>query len=329
MLIGRIVSTVWILLFAFSAFAVEKKEFIVLEPNSELVLFPEKKSEVLRKLAFGEILYSENQKETNSKYELLTDKDGLRGWVDSKSLFRIGNKGTYNVVTKSIEKLLYQDSGPQELESVFSYLTKIEEGPIFQGNEYLFLKIRRLVVLQRYIDVLQSPEHKAKARQKLEDLLKAYPNDLGVYSKNGIWADSFTNAREGTKLRVRPDSYWKIAEAYPNSKPGDFSAYLAVKHTPEVKCGKDPICVLTDEETRRLKYLQLQPNGNYATIFSSQLEKRLVAFTKDRETLICDSKLPKEESIKGFRSKVQELPARYGKKFHPHIKIVEAECLKK
>ncbi|WP_210409855.1 SH3 domain-containing protein [Leptospira wolffii] len=326
---GRIL---FLLVLGFSFFPIfgeGKREFIVLEPGSDLVLFPEKKSEVLRKLPFGEILYSENQKETESKYQLLTDQDGLRGWVDSRYVFRIGSKGTYTVVTKAIERLLYQDSGPGELESVFTYLSKVEEGPVFQGNEFLFLKIRRLVVLQRYLEVLQSSEYKNKSRQKLEDLLKNLPLETGVYSKNGIWTDSLTNAKEGSKVWVRPETYWRVAEAYPNSKPGDFAAYLAVKHTPEIRCGKDPICVLVDEENRRLKYLLLQPNGNYSAIFSSQLEKRLVGFTKDRETLLCDTKLPKEESIRSFRSKIQELPARYGKKFHPKVRIIEEECSKK
>lgn len=180
---GRIL---FLLVLGFSFFPIfgeGKREFIVLEPGSDLVLFPEKKSEVLRKLPFGEILYSENQKETESKYQLLTDRDGLRGWVDSRYVFRIGNKGTYTVVTKAIERLLYQDSGPGELESVFTYLSKVEEGPVFQGNEFLFLKIRRLVVLQRYLEVLQSSEYKNKSRQKLEDLLKNLPSETGVYSK--------------------------------------------------------------------------------------------------------------------------------------------------
>ncbi|TGL59585.1 SH3 domain-containing protein [Leptospira sarikeiensis] len=310
-------------------FSQEKKQFIVLDPGVELYLFPEKKSEVLKRLPFGEILSSENQKEADSKFQLLTDRDGLTGWVDSRSLFKMGSKGSYPVITKAIEKLLYQDSGPNELESVFTYLTKIEEGPIFQGNEYLFLKVRRLVVLQRYLEVLQSPEYRSKSRQKLEDVLKNNPSEVGVYSKTGIWSENLTNSPEGSKLKVRPESFWKIAEAYPDSKPGDFSAYLAVKYTPEVRCGKDPICVLQDEENRRLKYLLLQPNGNYAPIFSTHLEKRLLSFSKDRETLVCDTKLQKEPQLKSFRSKVQELPARYGKKFYSKLRVIEEECLKK
>ncbi len=326
---SRVVLWILIGLIFHPVFGVEKREFIVLAPGSELYLFPEKKSEVLRKLSFGEILFSENQKEADSKFQLLTDKDGLRGWVDSKSLFKIGNRGTYTVITKAIERLLYQDSGSNELESVFTYLSKVEEGPIFQGNEYLFLKIRRLVVLQRYLEVLQSAEYKSKSKQKLEDLIQNLPKELGVYSKNGIWSDSLANVKDGSKVKVKPESFWKIAEAYPNSKPGDFAAYLAVKYSPEIRCGKDPICVLTDEENRRLKYLLLQPNGNYSGIFSSQLEKRIQAFAKDRETLLCDTKLPKEESIRSFKTKVQELPFRYGKKFHPKLRIIEEECLKK
>ncbi|TGJ99742.1 SH3 domain-containing protein [Leptospira semungkisensis] len=310
-------------------FGLDKGQYLVLEPGTELSLFPEKKSEVLRKLSFGEILSSENQKSSESKFQLLTDKDGLTGWVDSKALFKIGNKGTYTTITKAIERLLYQDSGPNELESVFSYLTKVEEGPLFQGNEFLLLKIRRLVVLQRYLDVLQSPEYRSKSRPKLEELLKNFPSEVGVYSKNGIWSDSLTNASDRSKLKVRPESFWKTAEAYPNSKPGDFAAYLAVKHTPEVKCAKDPICVLQDEENRRLKYLLLQPNGNYSVIFASHLEKRLISYTKDKETLLCDTKLQKEAQIRSFKTKVQELPFRYGKKFHPKLKIIEEECLKK
>ncbi|PJZ78864.1 hypothetical protein [Leptospira neocaledonica] len=329
MYLRRLVYLILIASCTFSLSAQGRKQYIVLDPGTELYLFPEKKSEVLRKLSFGEILSSENQKEADSKFQLLTDKDGLTGWVDSRSLFRMGSKGSYPVITKAIEKLLYQDSGPNELESVFTYLTKIEEGPIFQGNEYLFLKIRRLVVLQRYAEVLQSPEYRFKSKQKLEDLLKNNPTELGVYSKTGIWTDTLSNAPEGSKLKVRPETFWKVAEAYPNSKPGDFAAYLAVKYTPEIRCGRDPICVLQDEENRRLKYLLLQPNGNYAPIFSTHLEKRLLHFSKDRETLVCDSKLPKESGLKNFRNKVQELPARYGKKFYSKLRVIEEECLKK
>ncbi|TGK14724.1 SH3 domain-containing protein [Leptospira fluminis] len=307
-------------------FGESKNEFIVLEPSTSLYLFPDKKSEVLRKLSFGEILNSENLRESKSKFRLLTDRDGLKGWADSGSLFRIGSRGTYNVITKAVERLLYQDSGVPELESVFSYLTGVEEGTVFRGDEFLFLKIRRLVVLQKYLEKLQSAEVRAKTGSKLEDLLKKFPSEIGIRTKEGTWTDSNTNSKEGSRFRVRPEAFWRIAESNPNSKPGDFAAYLAVKNTPEVKCGPDPICVLQDEQSRRLKYLGLNPNGNYSQIFSSQIDKRLQHYVKDRETFLCDTKLPKAEILSSFRKTLQELPYRYGKKFHSKWKIIQEEC---
>ncbi|EPG75571.1 hypothetical protein LEP1GSC058_2247 [Leptospira fainei serovar Hurstbridge str. BUT 6] len=307
-------------------FGEARGEFIVLEVGTSLYLFPERKSEVLRKLSFGEILTSENLRESKSKFQLLTDKDGLKGWIESKAVFKIGDHGSYTVITKAIDRLLYQDSSFSELESVFSYLTRIEDGPVFKGDEYLFLKIKRLVVLERYLEQLQSPEIRGKVGSKLEELLRNFPSDVGVQSRDGIWGDALTNTKDGSKVRVRPQAFWRIAESYPNTKPGDFAAYLGVKYTPEVKCGKDPICVLNDEGSRRLKYLSLNPNGNYARIFSTQIDKRLQQFVKDRETLLCDTKLPKGEVLSSFKTKIQELPYRYGRKFHSKLKIIYEEC---
>ncbi|PJZ68580.1 hypothetical protein CH373_15020 [Leptospira perolatii] len=314
---------------AFPAIAEGRKDYIVLKVLAPLSLFPEKNSEVLRKLSFGEILTSENQKETNSKYFLLTDKDGLRGWVESGSVQRLGSKGSYLIVTKAIEKLLYQDTALSEMESIFYYLTRMQEGVEYKGDEFLFLKARRLVVLQRYLDKLQSPEHRSRSGSQLEELLRNFPTEIGVYVKEGVWLDSITNQKEGSKVKVRPEAYWRIAESYPNTNPGDFAAYLAVKHTPEIRCKKDPFCILKDEETRRLKYVLLQPNGNYARIYTNQIEKRLQAIQKDKDAFICDSNLPKEEVTSHFRKKLQELPARYGKKFFPYMKVLQEECLAK
>ncbi|PJZ55060.1 hypothetical protein [Leptospira adleri] len=291
-------------------------DWLVLKPNAPLYLFPDKQSEILRRLGFGEIVQSKNEKEKQSEknFRFVSDGAGLSGWAPTQSLFNIQEKGGYKIVIRSIDRMLYSsNTGLTELESVYQYLSSLEENGIYHGDEYLYLKIRRAVVLQRILEILQEGESKKK-ESKLGDYLSKNPGEI-------------TPGERGKPFRVNPEVFWKIAEEFKDKGPGDFAAFLGVKYTEEAVCKKDVFCFLNDERKRKMRYLQLQPNGNYATVFAAQISKRLETMTKDSESLDCGKNPSKKETFDLFRKDLQTLPYRYGKKYHQFLKVIQKECL--
>lgn len=71
---------------------------MVLKPNSPLYLFPDKKSEILRRLSFGEIVQSKNEIQNDRKFRFVSDSSGLSGWVETQFLFDLEERGSYNFV---------------------------------------------------------------------------------------------------------------------------------------------------------------------------------------------------------------------------------------
>ncbi|MDI7185479.1 hypothetical protein QMM42_04515 [Leptospira santarosai] len=287
---------------------------LVLKPNSPLYLFPDKKSEILRRLGFGEVVQSKNEKQNDRNFRFVSDSSGLSGWAETQVLFDLQGKDAYRVVLRSIDRMLYSvHTGLNELESVFQYLSSLEENGTYHSDEYLYLKIRRAVVLVRILEMLQEGEGK-----RMESKL------LGYLSKN---PEDILPGEKGARAKINPDVFWKIAEEFRDKGPGDFAAFLGVKHTPEANCKKDVFCFIGDERKRRIRYLQLNPNGNYASVFSNQISKKFEILTKDPETIQCGKGETRKEIYESFRKDLQFLPYRYGKKYHGFLKKIQKECL--
>ncbi|EMJ96064.1 hypothetical protein [Leptospira alstonii] len=287
---------------------------LVLKPNSPLYLFPDKKSEILRRLGFGEVVQSKNEKQNDRNFRFVSDSSGLSGWAETQVLFDMKERGSYKVIVRSIDRMLYSaNTGLTELESVFQYLSALEENEIYHGEEYIYLKIRRTIVLVRILEILQEGENKRR-ESKLLDYLSKNPEEI-------------VPGEKGKPAKVNPEAFWKIGEEFRDKGPGDFAAFLGVKHTPETNCKRDVFCFLNDEKKRRIRYLQLNPNGNYANVFAGQISKRLEILTKDPETIQCGQVGSKKEIYESFRKDLQSLPYRYGKKYHNFLKIIQKECL--
>lgn len=287
---------------------------LVLKPNSPLYLFPDKKSEILRRLGFGEVVQSKNEKQNDRNFRFVSDSSGLSGWAETAVLFDMEERGAYKVILRSIDRMLYStNTGLTELESVYQYLSSLEENGIYHGEEYLYLKIRRAVVLVRILEILQEGESKRK-ESKLSDYLSKNPGEI-------------IPGERGKPARINPEVFWKIGEEFKDKGPGDFAAFLGVKHTPETNCKRDVFCFLNDERKRRIRYLQLNPNGNYASVFANQISKKLETWTKDPETIPCGKTESKKEIYESFRKDLQSLPYRYGKKYHNFLKLIQKECL--
>ncbi|TGK35161.1 hypothetical protein EHQ12_14985 [Leptospira gomenensis] len=289
-------------------------DWLVTKPNAPLYLFPDKKSEILRRLGFGEVVKSKNEKPNDKNFRFVTDNTGLSGWSETALLFDMEEKGGYRIVVRSIDRMLYStNTGINELESVFQYLSGLEENGLYHGDEYLYLKIRRSVVLSKILELLQDGESKRR-EAKLLDYLSKSPGEI-------------IPGERGKPARVNPEIFWKIGEEFKDKGPGDFASFLGVKFTPEAGCKRDVFCFLNEERKRRLRYLQLQPNGNYSTVFASQISKRMESFVKDPETIPCGSDPTKKEIFESFRKDLQLLPYRYGKRYHSFLKLVQKECL--
>ncbi|XDD51806.1 hypothetical protein AB3N59_08840 [Leptospira sp. WS92.C1] len=291
-------------------------EWLVTKPNSPLYLFPDKKSEILRRLGFGEIVKSKNEKEKQSdkNFRFVSDNAGLSGWTETQVLFDMQEKGGYKTVLRSIDRMLYStNTGLNELESVYQYLSSLEDNGLYHGDEYLYLKIRRAIVLSRILEILQEGENKRK-ESKLLDYLSKNPGEI-------------LPPERGKPAMINPEIFWKIGEEFKDKAPGDFAAFLGVKFTTEAHCKKDVFCFLNEERKRRFRYLQLQPNGNYANVFAGQILKKFEILTKDTETVNCGNKEMRKDLYETFRKDLQSLPYRYGKKYHQYLKVIQKECL--
>ncbi|MCW7463437.1 SH3 domain-containing protein [Leptospira limi] len=293
-------------------------EIVIPVIGLNLHLFADGKSDVLRKLKFGEpVTYDQNSLES-PKEDWIPVKlqDGLSGFIKRSVVRSVPPKQYLSTLLFEAEKLILSKQvdflAKQEItDTIFS----ISSSGKFTGDEFIFLRAKAGFFLKKTVDLMNEKGIKPDNDPETLEFLKRHQTKLLYdYSSGNYYVDS--------------NYFWKLLESYPKTKHSDYAGYLATESIPIVDCGVDLRCRLEEIRKGKLRYVYLFPTGNYVTLYTKEIVKSLSSMTKDPDSIPCFS--PVSEGIKSEINQMfryaSEIGPREKKQILPHLQILKKEC---
>lgn len=295
-------------------------EIVIPVIGLNLHLFADQKSDVLRKLKFGEpVTYDQNSLES-PKEDWIPVKlqDGLSGFIKRSVVRSVPPKQYLSTLLFEAEKLIQSKQvdflAKQEItDTIFS----ISSSGKFTGDEFIFLRAKAGFFLKKTVDLMNEKGIKPDNDPETLEFLKRHQTKLLYdYSSGKYYVDS--------------NYFWKLLESYPKTKHSDYAGYLATESIPMNDCGADLRCRLEEIRKGKLRYLYLFPTGNYVNIYTKDIVKNLISMTKDPDSIPCFP--PVGEGIKSEINQMfryaSEIGPREKKQILPHLQILKKECFR-
>lgn len=295
-------------------------EIVIPVVGLNLHLFADEKSDVLRKLKFGEpVQYDKNSLES-PKEDWIPVKlnDGLSGFIKrsvvrsvppKQYLFTLLFEAERMILSKQVDFLAKQEI----TDSIFT----ISSTGKFTGDEFIFIRAKAGFFLKKTVDLMNEKGIKPDNDPATLEFLKHHQTKLLYDYTSG-------------KYYVDSNYFWKLLESYPKTKHSDYAGYLATESLPLVDCGVDLRCRLEELRKGKLRYLYLFPTGNYVSLYTKDLVKELGSITKDPDSIPCFQ--PVSEGIKSEINQMiryaSEIGPREKKQILPHLQILKKECIR-
>lgn len=304
-------------------------ELLRRDMNSEIVipviglnlhLFADGKSDVLRKLKFGEPVRFDKDSLESPKEDWIPVKleDGLSGFIKRSVVRSVPAKQYLSTLVFEAEKQILSKQveflAKQEItDTIFS----ISSSGKFTGDDFIFLRAKAGFFLKKTVDLMNEKGIKPDNDSNTLEFLKRHQTKLLYdYSSGKYYVDS--------------NYFWKLLESYPKTKHSDYAGYLATESIPVVDCGVDLRYRLEELRKGKLRYLYLFPTGNYVTLYTKDIVKTLNSMTKDPDSIPCFS--PVSEGIKSEINQMiryaSETGPREKKQILPHLQILKKECFR-
>jgi hypothetical protein len=296
------------------------KEVIINHFNVKLYLFPDRKSDVLRVLKFGErVVYDTQTLELpNEKWIPLRATDGLTGHVVREAVLSVPKNKYLSQFLFETDKLLRLNSlSLNERMEITDSLFSISTVGEYTGDDFTLIRTKAGFGLKRTLDLINEKKIKADSTPEILDFLKRHQTKLLYDYSDGIYY-------------VDPNYFWKLIETNPNTKHADYAGYLAAEVLPVPKCNHDLGCELETLRKSKMRYIYQFPNGNYVSIYFKSVMDSLKKITKDPDSIACFQPLPQtiQSEINTMDRYIQEYSVRHRKEIQPLIKILRSECLK-
>ena len=297
-----------------------KSEIVVNHFGVKLYLFPDRKSNVLKTIQFGErLFYDSSSLEPNSaEWVPVVTEEKLAGFLLRNTLLLVPKSKFLSTVLFEADKLLKLNSTglEQRMEIADSLFRHAGTGE-FRGDDFTLIKAKAGFALIKSIDILNEKNIKADSSKEILDFLKRHESKLLFdYSAGKYYVDA--------------NYFWKLVENHPNTKHSDYAGYLAAEASPDVECQRDLACELEKLRRSKMKYIYFFPNGNYVSMYSKSVVAKLKEITKDPESIACFQPAPQniQVEINTMYRYVQDYSLRYRKEILPYIQILQKECLK-
>lgn len=298
----------------------EISEIIVNRFEVKLYLFPDRKSDVLRILKFGErVSYDKSTLELpNDQWIPIRTLDGLTGHVVREAVLSIPKNRYLSQLIFETDKLLKLNSLSlaQRMEITDSLFAVSTTGE-YTGDDFTLSRTKAGFGLKRTLDLINENKIKADSSPELLDFLKRHQTKLLYDYSDGIYY-------------VDPNYFWKLIETNPNTKHSDYAGYLAAEVLPIPNCNGELGCELETIRKSKMRYVYQFPTGNYVSIYVKSIVKSLKQLTKDPDAIACFQPLPQSirSEINMMEKYVQEYSVRHRKEIMPYIKIFKEECFK-
>jgi len=296
------------------------KEIIINHFDVKLYLFPDRKSDVLKTLKYGERVFYDTQtlELPNDKWLPLKTSEGLTGHVVRDAVITVPKSKYLSAFIFETDKLLKLNSiSLKERMEITESLFSLSTSGDFTGDEFTFIRTKAGFGLKRTLDYINDKKLKSDSSPELLDFLKRHQSKLLYdYSENIYYVD--------------PNYFWKLIETNPFTKHSDYAGYLASEVLPIPKCNQDLGCELETLRKSKMRYIYQFPNGNYVSIYFKSIVSTLKKITKDPDAIACYQPLPQliRSEINTMSKYMQEYNVRYRKEIIPYITILQNECLK-
>lgn len=295
-------------------------EIVIPVIGLNLHLFADGKSDVLRKLKFGEPVQFDKDSLESPKEDWIPVKleDGLSGFIKRSVVRSVPKKQYLSTLLFEAEKMILSKQedflAKQEItDTIFG----ISSTGKFTGDEFIFLRAKAGFFLKKTVDQMNEKGIKPDNDPNTLEFLKRHQTKLLYdYSSGKYYVDS--------------NYFWKLLESYPKTKHSDYAGYLATESIPVIDCGVDLRCRLEEIRKGKLRYVYLFPTGNYVTLYTKEIVKSLSSMTKDPDSIPCFQ--PVSEGIKSEITQMiryaSEIGPREKKQILPHLQILKKECFR-
>lgn len=302
-------------------------ELVKRDSNSQIVipviglnlhLFADQKSDVLRKLKFGEPVSFDKDSLESPKEDWIPVKleDGLSGFIKRSVVRSVPPKQYLSTLLFEAERMILSNQidfpAKQEItDTIFA----ISSTGKFTGDDFIFIRAKAGFFLKKTVDLMNTKGIKPDNDPGTLEFLKRHQTRL-LYDYNS------------GKYYVDSNYFWKLLEAYPKTKHSDYAGYLATESMPNVDCNVDLKCRLEEMRKGKLRYIYLFPTGNYINLYTKDLVNNLQSMTKDPDSIPCFA--PVGEGIKSEIGQMiryaSEIGPREKKQILPHLQILKKEC---
>ncbi|MCW7482583.1 SH3 domain-containing protein [Leptospira kanakyensis] len=285
-----------------------------------LHLFADQKSDVLRKLKFGEPVHFDKDSLESPKEDWIPVKleDGLSGFIKRSVVRSVPPKQYLSTLLFEAERMIHSKNiGFTAKQEITDTIFTISLNGKFTGDEYIFIRAKAGYFLKKTVDLMNEKGIKPDNDPSTLEFLKHHQTKL-LYDYNS------------GKYYVDSNYFWKLLESYPKTKHSDYAGYLATESMPMADCGVDLKCRLEEMRKGKLRYLYLFPTGNYVNLYTKDLVTSLHSMTKDPDSIPCFT--PVGEGIKSEISQMiryaSEIGPREKKQILPHLQILKKECFR-
>ncbi|WP_411823433.1 SH3 domain-containing protein [Leptospira sp. 'Mane'] len=297
-----------------------KSEIVVNHFGVRLYLFPDRRSNVLKTIQFGERLFydSSNLEPNTAEWVPVITEEKLAGFLLRDTLLLVPKNKFLSTILFEADKLLKLNStGLEQRMEVADSLFRLSSTGEFRGDDFTLLKAKAGFALIKSVDIINEKNIKADSSKELLDFLKRHESKLLFdYSAGKYYVDA--------------NYFWKLIENHPNTKHSDYAGYLAAEASPDVDCKGELACELEKLRRSKMKYIYFFPTGNYVSVYAKSVVTKLKEITKDPESIPCFQPAPQaiQVEINTMYRYVQDYSLRYRKEILPLIQILRKECLK-
>lgn len=285
-----------------------------------LHLFADQKSDVLRKLKFGEPVSFDKDSLESPKEDWIPVKleDGLSGFIKRSVVRSVSPKQYLSTLLFEAERMvLSKNIDFAAKQEITDTIFQVSGSGKFTGDDFIFLRAKAGFFLKKTIDLMNEKGIKPDNDPATLEFLKRHQTKLLYDYASG-------------KYYVDSNYFWKLLESYPKTKHSDYAGFLASESMPTIECGTDLKCRLEEMRKGKLRYIYLFPTGNYVSLYTKDLVANLHSMTKDPDSIPCFS--PVGEGIKSEIGQMiryaSEVGPREKKQILPHLLILKKECFR-
>lgn len=286
--------------------------YIVKSTRTFVYLRPSLKSDILKKVSFGQFLKREVSVKKKKGWVYVSDIERLAGWIRKEDITSVNKNNKYKVLIHELNRHM---ANPHlsffDWEKIADYLLSITEDADFTGDQFLYLKAKAGIALHRMLNQYSTASDQFKKKHSF--IKKKYADYLKDY---------------GGEIYLDADYFWLIAEMTSNAS--EYAGFLAVKYYNNAECNNAEAsrfgvyCSLKELKETKIKYISLFFNGNYARRFSMDIQNKLNELLQKKD--YCSDFEKSKSVLLEIKKVIVDIPIRYAAPINSQVEIFLEDC---